>query len=736
MTQKTIKALYKQPVNYKLTKDGYKTINGVIQAQDGMPKVVDLPVPSELYTTDLQYNVNTEVNGAPIITTSQFTLPDNEICEAKEYCYAPKGINYNYITKQQVETKYLDTTQYTSIGTPTIVNGIISNFSSANYLQLNEIFNPGNNTWEIVSKIYTKSSVEQGIFGNVSGDIYKTFGISIYASPLNFAISLTSNGSSWDIANTRGTHTVALNKWYWIKLKFTGSTYEFYYSEDGINWVLDINIQSSASLLNSNTNNVLGYNNYGSPYPFVGNIDLFETYIKIDNEYWFKPWKIETTIEEVTIQIPGILDSSVTTDNWQQNQEYKLYQLKNQNNTDSLQLTENNITDTSQKYKQYINQLTIPSRDYKWYYHSIEIGVYDNYNVIGSPIVNTTTGVVSGFSSSNYLQLPEAFNPGNNPWEMIFRVKTSSDFSDLKNNITGSNTQSNYQAISCGVSKDRLFKLGISVNGSSWDPGYGYGTYYVLPETWYYIKIQFTGSHYQLYYSLDGNNYILDIDTISSLPVYQNNTPYLIGLNKWSTNSDSWYPWTGSIDLSESYIKINGNLWWSPMSTEDKDKWMANKSIYDYSATGLCADTLDFTKSYVGVNDSEYHKYINPKVCLMPIDGGETDSHLYTVEDTNLPGCLHNYNDDGSEHSFDVYYDSNYTQPILVSAGESYSEGTKVDTITIPSHKTWEYSSGGIWNSYTEIDVSNSNYTNTDGNLVLTEYIGNAQDITLPNPEL
>lgn len=36
----------------------------------------------------------------------------------------------------------------------------------------------------------------------------------------------------------------------------------------------------------------------------------------------------------------------------------------------------------------------------------------------------------------------------------------------------------------------------------------------------------------------------------------------------------------------------------------------------------------------------------------------------------------------------------------------------------------------------TEIDVSNSNYTNTDGNLVLTEYIGNAQDITLPNPEL
>ena len=141
------------------------------------------------------------------------------------------------------------------------------------------------------------------------------------------------------------------------------------------------------------------------------------------------------------------------------------------------------------------------------------------------------------------------------------------------------------------------------------------------------------------------------------------------------------YPMLGSIDLSESYIKINNEIWWQG----------ANSTVKE---------------------------------------------HQYIIAKETVNGCLYNYNDDGSEHSFDVYYDSNYTQPILVSVGESYSEGTKVDTITIPAHKTWEYSSGGIWNSYTEIDVSNSNYTNTDGNLVLTEYIGNAQDITLPNPEL
>ena len=872
MTQKTIKALYKQPVNYKLTKDGYKTINGVIQAQDGMPKVVDLPVPSELYTTDLQYNVNTEVNGAPIITTSQFTLPDDEICEAKTYCYAPKGTNYNYSEKQNV--RHYD--NFTKIGSPTISqNGILSDITTSNYLRLPNNFNSGNNSWEMLFKIKTSSDIttEQSWIGssNKTNFTYPLWRL----RDEYICLYLSSDGSNWDISSKAQTFQVSANTWYWVKLKFTGSSYESYYSTNGIDYILAYSV-SSTSIIYQNQLWNIGCNNWSEReyLQWLGIIDLSESYIKINDEIWWVPYTYHE--EEVTIQIPGILDSSVTTDDWQQNQEYKLYQLKNQNNTDSLQLTENSITDTTQKYKQYINQLTIPARDYKWYYFDqhnytligdinynkktgiinnfsqdnyihiqdilpefntfemqivfdysrlpstnatrligknsqdiqcglvlgidsdngltlwtssngnewtastsssygvsintktylkiifenstytvlvstdkinwttyislndnkfiqsqpFDIGSYLNnyllgniyinecyikldgalwwdpfylnewltnksyytYNVntdysdtlnfsesyigvtqnqyhkyinpkvclmpidggetktvyslnateIGNTNFDIYTGISNRFSSTDYLQLPQAFNPGNNPWEMIFRVKTSSDFSDLKNNITGSNTQSNYQAISCGVSKDHVFKLGISVNGSSWDPGYGYGTYYVLPETWYYIKIQFTGSHYQLYYSLDGNNYILDIDTISSLPVYQNNTPYLIGLNKWSTDSDSWYPWTGSIDLSESYIKINNEIWWRGSNSTVKE-----------------------------------HQYITAK---------ET-----------VNGCLYNYNDDGSEHSFDVYYDSNYTQPILVSAGESYSEGTKVDTITLAQHNIWTYQAGGIW---------------------------------------
>ena len=404
MTQKTIKALYKQPVNYKLIRDGYKTTNGVIQAQDGMPKVVDLSVPSELYTTDLQYNVDVDVNGAPVITTSEFTLPDDQTCEAKKYCYAPKGTNYNYSEKQNVRH-------------------------------------------------------------------------------------------------------------------------------------------------------------------------------------------------------------------------------------------------------------------------------YDNFTKIGSPTISQN-GILSDITTSNYLRLPNNFNSGNNSWEMLFKIKTSSDITTEQSWI-GSSNKTNFTYPLWRL-RNEYICLYLSSDGSNWDISSKAQTFQVSANTWYWVKLKFTGSSYESYYSTNGIDYILAYSVSSTSIIYQNQL-WNIGCNNWSEGE--YLQWLGIIDLSESYIKINDEICWRG----------ANSTIKE-------------------------HQYITAK---------ET-----------INGCLYNYNDDGSEHSFDVYYDSNYTQPILVPAGQTYSEGTKVDTITLPKHKTWEYSSGGIWNSYAEIDVSNSNYTNTDGNLVLTEYTGNAQDVTLPNPEL
>lgn len=1092
MTQKTIKALYKQPVNYKLTKDGYKTINGVIHAQDGMPKVVDLPVPSELYTTDLQYNVDTEVNGAPIITTEQFTLPDDEICEAKEYCYAPKGINYNYKRKQDV--KYYD--NFTVVGSPTVTSaGIASGFTTDSYIQLIDAFNPANNSWEVQVKFTTSSNVTtvQEILHSRKGTGSSgKYGIGLSIDNTHFNFFCSSDGSDW-LFDLYGTYTILTNTTYWVKIGWDGAEYYLEYSLDGETYTRDITNASTSAVYSPLTSSFIGVWNNGSfTNAFGGSIDLSKTYIKINDEIWWVPYTYHE--EEITTQIPGILDSSITTDNWQQSQEYKLYQLKNQNNTDSLQLTENSITDTIQKYKQYINQLTIPARNYKWYYNGIPqsqyanfwshgavidqndvaisfngyietyplyymssgsnetlaffnietgniatdciffdmytsskieasvlfairngkfsynsysdptniiygatnlssntkywVGLYLNkiqmiielyllsdnnyqkenlpdislwtkeltFNVIdsetiyghsyigaqytstqnlsnftgklyldnlfatrtlttsyeyicwesfsysgyqyawyankslydyninenyanildfsdswvnvtnnwktqkqylnpevflmstnggeiinyysangilsGTAYVDELTGIMSNCNPTNYLTLPEAFLPENNPWEINLKVKTP-DTMDAMHYIMGS-LNSYYWTVGGELSANNTFGFGITSTGESWDIAWLAGNTVATSDTWYWIRLSFTGTEYKFELSTDGETYNLEASVANTTSIYQDSTNSIIHLGTQATH---YTYWTGEIDLSQCNIKINNVVWWNGVNVTQANRYLITKEISEvlYTnlstlpstvldnnnfiisgtalASGPASHNIDGTKSfgyftytptknetitikaYVS-SESGYDYgacYIGTRLYnadrsqitgqvtdgngswLFLISGSTNETaytkdllegvtyyiHFYYTKDgsesrgsdrvfitslsgfskkenvtISLPGCLYNYNDEGQEHQFDVYYDSNHTQPILVSAGETYSGGTKVDTIIIPAHKTWNYQTGGNWLPITYVDTTTSNYTYEDGNLVLTEYTGNETDVTLPNAVL
>lgn len=702
MVQKTIKALYKQPVNYKLIKDGYKTVNGVIQAEDGMPKVVDLPVPSELYTTDLQYNVNTEVNGAPIVTTEQFILPDDETCEAKQYCYAPKGMSYTYRKKQNV--KYYD--NFTVVESPTISNGIISNFSSSNYIQLTNTF-PSFTTCELVFKALRTSNSQFGAL--ISKDDSSVGAAGVDNSSGAFG---KNNGSTW----TSGITVIELNKYYWYKIIGSGDTFTGYLLEDN-NYTKDtLPSIENWSLEWTNTGNtftgercVIGNSLVNSTEYWVGSIDLNQTYIKINDEIWWVPYTYHE--EEITTQIPGILDSSVTIDNWQQNQEYKLYQLKNQNNTDSLQLTENSITNNNQRYNQYINQITIPAREYKWYYHGIPQGYYEEFYYNGdvsidNKIASFMNGMVEFHIYPHYYY---------SPFTTVMQFKTGNDVSNqslmkiVNWHYDSSVSEYEEKCIYFSCIHNGKFSITNDENLENFNDGST-----LLPNTKYWLAIYL--------YQNGVDTYLLTDDEYSkySLPPLSSWNKqislafsYMIDIvdNEWifgqymDTNqvSVSYPPFVGKLylenciafnELSTSYDQLT---WEAYHYYNYEYKWMANKSLYKNIENTDAANVLDFSDSYINVSQYNYNQYKNPKVCLMPIDGGETDSHLYTIEDIDLHGCLYNYDDDGSEHSFDVYYDSNYTQPILVNSGETYLSGTKVDTITIPQHNVWTYQAGGTW---------------------------------------
>lgn len=165
-------------------------------------------------------------------------------------------------------------------------------------------------------------------------------------------------------------------------------------------------------------------------------------------------------------------------------------------------------------------------------------------------------GVLSGFSDSNYAKFPIMFNPSSNPWEIVLKVNTGT-------------IASTYNCLLHSTSKDKAFSpvielkngelhIYLSSNGTSWDITSQLKCGVLSANTDYWLKLEFTGSAYNVYVSTTrtfGNTPTATV--ASSSPI--KTTEY----SKFGINFESLYPWGGTIDLKESYININGKRWWT-----------------------------------------------------------------------------------------------------------------------------------------------------------------------------
>lgn len=224
---------------------------------------------------------------------------------------------------------------------------------------------------------------------------------------------------------------------------------------------------------------------------------------------------------------------------------------------------------------------------------------YANIEKIGSLTENN--GVLSNFTTSNYGKFPLNFKPNSNPWEMVFKVTTGSDFTtpnELVSFQRGSTNATRY-ATRIGIVEGGKFGISVTYNGTAWDIVSGattgaLGTHTVLTDTTYYLKFEFTGTAYKLSYSFDGETYTVDCNVASTTAMYNNCGYCVLGL--WN-NGSTLEPWTGSVDLNESYININGERWWTgarPNYFVDEAQWQATYS--DYGASGqFVYDTINNT---------------------------------------------------------------------------------------------------------------------------------------------
>lgn len=172
-------------------------------------------------------------------------------------------------------------------GTPIIDNGIVSNFSASNYYKFNEIFNPQNYTWEQFWKVETGDNVTSRqhftcIDANNNND-GKGVTLALQDSKLQFLISINNAWYSTEYSSL----TVLPNTIYWIKMSYDGEKYQLNVSTDGEIFTLykEINI-STPITINQKTDFIgIGWN-YTSIW--LGKIFLNESYIKINDEMWWK----------------------------------------------------------------------------------------------------------------------------------------------------------------------------------------------------------------------------------------------------------------------------------------------------------------------------------------------------------------------------------------------------------------------------------------------------------------
>lgn len=258
----------------------------------------------------------------------------------------------------------------------------------------------------------------------------------------------------------------------------------------------------------------------------------------------------------------------------------------------------------------------------------------NTYTVVGSPTI--VDGVVSGFSVNDYLTLPQISTQSINTLESVIKVKVTSD--DLLGDnyiIQGSAGNLSLRLQSSGSGTRRLRLTYKDSNNTSY--GINSNTQLQLGNI-YYIKFVLTSGLQSLYLSNDGISYNLE-NTNNASTVSYTDTTYILGAN--GSNSEPNRIWAGSIDLNNTYIKVNGQAWFGVCPVEVKhinygttvgyDK-VGSPTISNGVVSNFSASDYIKTSSVITGKVSNYE--FNTKVTFGAISGGRRYILGYATNDS------------------------------------------------------------------------------------------------------
>ena len=191
------------------------------------------------------------------------------------------------------------------------------------------------------------------------------------------------------------------------------------------------------------------------------------------------------------------------------------------------------------------------------------------FTVVGNPTI-TDDGVASGFSTSNYVKIPYVADRSK-PWTQHIEFTTGSDVKTEQriwieerptlNPYTSRIILDSSKRIAYRLTSDGASYIGGSINRL--------GTHIIQPNTKYILKVEFTGTHYNMYLSTNGSEYELDYTIADTAPIQ--NFPSMLGF--WRE-----HPFLGSIDLKQFSITVDGKEVFSGLMSSTKPIYDAIKA--------------------------------------------------------------------------------------------------------------------------------------------------------------
>lgn len=212
---------------------------------------------------------------AALTDTKAITYTDEEMASARTRLGSASNDDLNALSAKVDDLSLFKFPNATIIGEPTINNGQISNFSVNDYLKFPFLVDFKSKPFVINMEFTTGSNVtsQENIFDSI-------FGLAFAVRSGKFVIAISTNGTSWNLGEGVGTHTITANTTYKVRLSWNKIQYKLEYSTDGGDtYITDITKASTVQPYPKQINIGVG----GTTNFFSGTINLNHCDLYVDN---------------------------------------------------------------------------------------------------------------------------------------------------------------------------------------------------------------------------------------------------------------------------------------------------------------------------------------------------------------------------------------------------------------------------------------------------------------------